>query len=495
MMRRHQHLYEINTRLFIRRLSERYGKPVTLATVPSEEWQRLARRGFDLVWLMGVWQRSPGARQKALLHPAMRREYDKVLPGWTEEDIAGSPYAVLDYSLDPALGSEDELAYVKSRLKSYGINLLLDFVPNHLAFDHPWTVSQPALFVKPGKADLSAHPDWFFQSERRIYFAHGRDPYFPPWTDTVQVNFYSPELREALINELLRIAEVADGVRCDMAMLGLNEVFEKVWGNVLKDYPRPKTEFWSEAISRVRQRLPYFLFIAEAYWGYGQKLQELGFDFTYDKPLYDSLRSGKPVEVLDVLKEEDVLVQQHSVRFIENHDEKRAVAAFGRERSLAAAAVVATLPSMRMFHDGQSEGRSIRVPVQMAREPEEPIDAEVLAFYRRLESITGAGVFHEGAWSLLETTTAWGDNESYRNLLAWTWQYEEQFKVVVVNYSGSRSQGRLKLPSLPQTPARLVFYDEMAGVAYIRNTSELLSDGLYVDLGPYKVHLFDVFAD
>ena len=185
----------------------------------------------------------------------------------------------------------------------------------------------PSSAIHPGEeADARAHPDAFFSPDRGVYLAHGRDPNFPPWTDTAQLNFYSTDLRQALIKELLRIAEVADGVRCDMAMLALNDVFGGVWGK-LANYPKPDTEFWAEAITQVKQRRPDFLFLAEAYWGLEKQLQQLGFDFTYDKVFYDRLRFSNARDIREHLMT-DGPYQQRSVHFIENHDEERAVTRF-----------------------------------------------------------------------------------------------------------------------------------------------------------------------
>ena len=490
-MRRHPLLYEVNARLFIQRVSEKYHRALTLAMVPQEEWQLLARRGFDLLWLMGVWQRSPGARQQALFNPALRRQYDQVLPGWTDDDIAGSPYAILDYSLDPALGEPTELAQLKSKLNQLGLGLMLDFVPNHLARDHPWTISHPQWFVQGNETNVLAHPEWFFSPDRRLYFAHGRDPNFPPWTDTVQVNFYSPDLRQALITEILKIAEVADGVRCDMAMLALNDVFEEVWGAMVKGYPRPQTEFWAEAIGQVKQRQPDFLFLAEVYWGLEHKLQPMGFDFTYDKPFYDRLLSSTPSDIRSHLMS-NARYQERSARFIENHDEPRAVTAFGRERSLAAAVVLATVPGLHLFHDGQLEGKRIRLPIQLVREPREAADAEVMQFYDRLLKVVNQSAFHNGEWSLIEVSQAGEDNKSHHNLLAWFWHHAKQRKIVVVNYSPSPGQGWLKLPLPLKTPGRIMFHDELTGVTHTRDTEEMSRQGLYVNLDPYHAQILDV---
>jgi glycosidase len=490
-MRPSPHLYEANALILLRRLSQKYRRRLTLASVPEEEWRKLRRLGFDLLWLMGVWARSPAGRQIALTHPGLRTDYDKVLPDWTEPDVAGSPYSVHAYTIDPALGTGEELAKLKSTLNQQGLGLVLDFVPNHLALDHPWTLSHPDRFVQGNEEDVQAHPDWFFLAEGGEYLAHGRDLYFPPWTDTAQVNFFSPDLRAALVNELLRIAEVADGVRCDMAMLGLNRVFEKVWGKVIKGYPRPEMEFWSEAIQEVKRRRPEFLFIAEAYWGTKEALQGLGFDYTYDKTLYDYLRSGTPSQVRHHLEAGNDHLER-LVRFIENHDEARALAALGRERSMAAATIMATAPGLRLFHDGQLEGKEVHLPVQLGREPDETPDAEISDFYHRLLAISNASAFHEGQWRVLEVRQAWENNSSHHNLLAWRWRHQAQWKIVVINFASSFSQGRLRLSLPAENTQSITLRDELNDVLYVRNIGELQNQGLYVELGPWRAHILDI---
>lgn len=489
-MRRYPHLYEVNTCLFIRRLSQKYGRPVTLATVPEKEWQVLVRQGFDLVWLMGVWQRSPGARQKALLYKGLRQEYDRALSGWTEEDIAASPYAVYSYELDASLGNPAELAQLKSKLNRLGLGLILDFVPDHVALDHPWTRSHPRRFIQGEKADARAHPVLFFSSEGGACFAHGRDPHFPPWTDTAQLNFYSTDLRQALIKELMRITEVADGVRCDMAMLALNDVFQEIWGEYA-NYPRPDTEFWAEAITQVKQRRPDFLLIAEVYWDRERQLQQLGFDFTYDKLFYDRMRFSGSKDIRGHLMMEESY-QQRSVRFIENHDEERAIVAFGRERSLAAAVVLGTVPGLRLFHDGQLEGRRVRLPIQMVRQPEEAADAEVAHFYEKLLTVCNSPDFHEGEWSLLGVSQSGESSDSYLNILAWCWRCGEKFKTVVVNYSPEHAQGWMKFPLSVERAVKVKMRDQLSGKIFIPSPEQPESQGLYFDLKPWEAQILEM---
>ncbi len=489
-MRRNPYLYEINTCLYLKEISGKYLNPVTMAAIPEEEWRSFSRLGIDFIWLMGVWQRSPASRQIAVSDPGLRREYAKVLPDWSPGDIGGSPYAVYSYSLEPALGRKNELATLKSKLNRYGLGLVLDFVPNHLAIDHPWTLSHPGRFVQGNQADVRRHPDWFFQTAEGRYLAHGRDPNFSPWTDTAQLNFYSADLRNALIRELLQVSEVADGVRCDMAMLALNDVFGRVWQELIPGGALPVTEFWAEAISRVRRRVPGFLFISEAYWDLEEKLQELGFDFTYDMRFYHKLRDSSPEEIRRYLAADHC--PERSVRFIENHDEPRAVTAFGRERSLAAAVILCTIPGLRFLHHGQLSGSGVRPPVQLARAPEESVDSEIMRFYQKLLAICNRPVFRDGIWQLLETAPAGEGNNSWQNMLAWSWQYERDYKIVIINYSPTPAQGRLKMPPKPAGGGSLSFLDELTGITYIRQMEEVYGPGIYIDLAPYRAHLFSI---
>ncbi len=419
------------------RARARYGNLPDLASVPPDEWKNLAGQGFDLVWLMGLWQRSPEARQIALREPSLQQAFDTILPGWTPEDVTGSPYAVYQYTPDAYFGSTESIQKLRETLNKSGMKLILDFVPNHLALDHPAVLSNPEFFVSSDAQEAQREPEIFFKTPGGRYLAHGKDPHFLPWSDTVQVNIFSSPVREFMIRELLRIAEIADGVRCDMAMLLLKDIFSQTWKKYLTGFEAPKTEFWEEAITRVKKKNPDFVFIAEVYWGREWQLQQTGFDFTYDKILYDRLFFDDAASVRAHLTAEPDY-QNHSMRFIENHDEFRAAAAFGPEKSRAAAVIAATVPGMRFFQDGQIEGKKIHLPVQLGREPEEKPDSDSLAFYRTLLAYADAPVLHQGTWKLLEADHA--------NLLAWAWRRGNECRAVAVNYSDQAVSGRVQMP-------------------------------------------------
>lgn len=491
--RNHPHLYEINTWTWLRELSRRSGQTMTLGDVPTAEWDALAAKGFDLIWLMGLWERSPEARRIARLTEKLHRDYENARPGWGADEVVGSPYAIHTYRPDRRLGSWGELDLVRQRLHERGLGLILDFVPNHTAVDHPWVTLSPDYYINfarepgTGVACFAAKDS---QQETRC-IAHGKDPYFPAWRDTAQVNHFNPAARRALLEELRRIAAHCDGVRCDMAMLVLNEIFDEAWGAV-QPYPKPETEFWSDAIAA----LPDFIWIAEVYWDRERELQELGFSFTYDKTLYDLLRAGRAPEINRRLAR-DLPYQGKLVRFLENHDEPRSASVFGEARFPAVGVLFATLPGMRFYHQGQLEGRRIRLPIQLARAQTEGTSRYFLEFYDRILEWTNDTAFHQGAWTLLCVTGA-GDASSV-SLIAHQWRSASGWKLVAVNLSASTARGMVRLTESPGdhgdkpgTDDALSFLDQLTGRTYQYRAEQIFRDGLYIELGAFGAHLFSV---
>src|SRR5438105_6353646 len=444
LWRKYPTVYEINTWVWLNELGRARGRRVTLGDVPRSELERLAGYGFDAVWLMGVWERSPGARSISRTDPTLRAEYARILPDFTDEDISGSPYAIIAYRVDAALGGDEGLADLRARLSELGLRLVLDFVPNHMAIDHPWLTERPGRLVQGDGARLASEPQNYFRAgggEQARVFAHGRDPYFPGWPDTVQLDYRRAETRDAMAGELLSVAAKCDGVRCDMAMLVTRDVFTRTWGG---EFDSARAEFWPEATARVRAVRPDFLFMAEVYWDMEYHLQRQGFDFAYDKRLYDRLlREGTP-SVRAHLRA-DLSYQSHLARFVENHDERRAAEAFGTERGAAAAAITLTLMGLRLLHEGQMEGRRTKLSVHLGRRPQEPADEGLERFYRRLLAALAHEVFHEGAWRLVEPREAWAGNPSHENFVASLWTSGGDLRLVAVNLSPERAQCYLPL--------------------------------------------------
>lgn len=491
-LRSHPQLYEINTWPWLDRLSAALGRLVTLGSVPDSEWDKLQQLGFDVVYFMGVWTRSPIGRELARSIPALFTEYDAALPGWTIEDVVGSAFSVQAYQPDPHIGTPSELISVRRKLHARGIRLLMDFVPNHTGLDHRWVQEHPDYYIQGAAEDFKRAPQDFYRSEGKDsvrFFAHGRDPYFPPWTDTAQLNCFNPQLRQAMLSELGRIAQFCDGIRCDMAMLLLNDIFASTWAGKLQQWPTPKQEFWQEAIAY----MPDFLWLAESYWGTEARLQQLGFHFTYDKVFYDRLRDNAVPDLKRHLQGDPMDFQGRSARFLENHDEARSAQAFGSARLPAVAALMATLPGMHFYYEGQLDGRKIKIPVQLARAQQEVPDPRTRALYEKIFSIVNSAAFHEGLWTYLEVQPA-GDG-SHINLIAYTWRHRAGDYLVVVNLGAGVSTGRIFLPASMLVAANLDFYDELNGPAYARSKSDLIQNGLFVKLDGNAAHIFRIAAD
>ncbi len=485
----HPVLYQINARCWLRRLSDAEKRPVTLATVPAAELAGWRKRGFTHLWLMGVWPTGPAARAIALQHPELRREYDRVLPGWTEADVAGSPYSVAAYSVAPAFGGDEALQQFRTRLHELGLKLILDFVPNHLGVDHPWVTEQPDRFVSSPNPIPGTFPAKTRTGMR--FIAHGKDPYFAPWTDVAQLDYRREATRQAMRRQLLQIAQQCDGVRCDMAMLLLNEVFEKTWARWPTAETPPTGEFWPAAIQAVKTRFPEFLFIAEVYWGLEGRLQAQGFDFTYDKAWYDDLMGGRPVEAQHRLLAHPPAYVEHSVHFLENHDEPRVAARLSPAENRAAALAILAVPGMCLLHQGQLTGARIKLPVQLGRAPIEPEQAEIKTAYTALLAVLPKTCMRRGQGRVLAPRSAWAGNWSHQHFLLVLWsENTNRFDLVVVNLSGQRSQcyAPLDLPEIGDEDWRL--RDLLGEETYERVGSDLVQSGLYLDVPAHAAQIF-----
>ncbi len=497
---RHPLLLEVNVRVLLTELSRSARKRVLLGSIPDALLDRWADLGFDAVWLMGVWTTGSAGRDIARSLPGLAEEYGQVLPDFSPEDVGGSPYAVQDYEVSPLCGGPRELTRLRKRLADRGLATVLDFVVNHTATDHAWVRQHPEYYINGTSDQLRADPgSWFSVPAKKgeKVLAHGRDPMFPAWTDTAQVNHLHAGARGAMIDTLRSIADQCDGVRADMAMLVLREVFERQWGAAagLEDGQRAKGEFWSEAISTVRAEHPGFLFIAEAYWDLEWQLQQLGFDFTYDKKLYDRMRHEGSTAVRDHLRAE-MSFQLHSLRFIENHDEPRAAAVFRPEPwHYASAVLVLTIPGMAMIHEGQMEGRTRKVPVQLLRRPDEPTNEQTLLFYERLLHCLRDPGMKSGEWRLLEVKPAWHDNQTWEACLAFCWHGGNGcVRFIVVNYSPHSSQCYVAVPLEEVEGPSLEFRDLMSEAVYVRDRQGLATKGMYIDLPGYGFYVFSVSA-
>jgi glycosidase len=485
----HPRIYEINTWVWLSELSRKHARPITLGKVPSQEWDGIAQLHVDAVWFMGVWERSPDGLAIARTNPSLMKDCLRALPDLTDPDIVGSPYCVRRYVVDAALGGPDGLAEARKQLSARGLRLMLDFVPNHVAPDHPWVGEHPEYFVRGSRVDLERDPASFLERAGQVY-ACGRDPYFPAWPDVLQLNAFDPGLRRAATETVLDIAGQCDGVRCDMAMLFINSIFERTWGQ--RAGSKPSTEYWTDLITTVKATHRQFVFMAEAYWDLEWELQQQGFDYCYDKRLYDRLEQGDVEPVRHHLLA-DSEYQRRLVRFLENHDEPRAAATFSPDKHRAAAVVALTLQGAKLLHEGQFQGRRTRVTVFLGRRPEEPSDLDLERFYHALLRQTAEEPFQSGEWTMSECD-GWADNMSCRNLLAWCWKKATARSLVIVNFSGTSSQARVRLPWSDVGTGTWSLVDVLSQQRYERSGEEMTGSGFYVSIEPWHWHFLRLEA-
>ena len=489
-------IYELNTRVWLKELSEDIGEKINLSNVPEDVLKYFSDTGFDALWLMGIWKPSLTGREIAKNHGGLRGEFLNTLPDLKEDDILASPYAIGDYTVNEALGGNEGLKKFRKSAKKHNLKIILDFVPNHTGMDHPWISQHPEYYVGGNISDLNADPHTFFNAgdnENPVIIAHGKDPYFPGWTDTAQLNYFNNGLRNTQIELLDHLADICDGVRCDMAMLMLNEIHIQVWGERLFSGNTSEIpgEFWSEAIKKIKEKHADFLFIAESYWMKEGFLQQLGFDYTYDKALYDWLKTNDIHAIKNYVSNfEDY--QNKCIRFIENHDEPRAANTFSNEHNKTSALIAATLPGAMLWHEGQLEGFKVRCPVQLGRRRKEPICSELKPYYLKLIKTLSTTAFHEGKWQQYQPFMAWEENYSNNNFLIWSWHSKNDFYLAIANLSPFRSQCYVKLPQEHMHPGINTLTDLLSTDVYERSGDELCEKGLYLDIEPWYRHLFKI---
>jgi hypothetical protein len=480
-------LYEINTRVWLSELAADLGRPATLDDIPEAALDRISGLGVKWVWLLGVWRLGKRGPQVSRSRGDWRQEFRGILPDIVDNDICGSCFAVTGHTASPKVGGAAALGRFRRRLRARNLRLILDFIPNHTALDHPWLARFPDRYVQGDEDMIARAPHNYFRADTDggpCIFAHGRDPYFPGWPDTAQLDYGNPVVRQAMRQELVNVAGICDGVRCDMAMLVLPEVFERTWG--IKSEP-----FWPDAIDQVRRDQPDFVFIAEVYWDLEWTLQQQGFDFTYDKRLYDRLRGQNAPGVREHLQA-DLAFQRKLVRFLENHDEPRAASAFPPSVHEAAAIITYLSPGLRFFHQGQLEGYKVHLPIHLCRAPVEPVDVPVRSFYQRLFKVLRRPVARAGIWRSLSCLPIETGDERWQGFVASTWSTPEgEYLLVIVNYASAPGRCRVKLPiGLRGSRFRL---DDLMGPASRQEAREaMIGRGIEFSMPPWGYHVLEI---
>ncbi|HMJ81155.1 MAG TPA: alpha-amylase family glycosyl hydrolase, partial [Candidatus Dormibacteraeota bacterium] len=397
-----------NTHVWLHQLSRDHGRPIErLDQVPDEELARLAARGINALWLIGLWERSRASRE--------------IKQRMGNPDAAASAYAVDRYAIAAELGGDEALDRLRERAATHGLRLASDMVPNHMGIDSEWVLDHPQRFVgldappfpnyRFGGPDLSPDPrvgiwleDGYWDhrdaavvfkredraSGQRRYLYHGNDGTSMPWNDTAQLDYLQAEVREAVIEVILGIARRFPIIRFDAAMTLARRHIQRLW------YPAPghggaipsraefgslspqafrrrmPHEFWREVVDRVAAEVPDTLLLAEAFWLMeGYFVRTLGMHRVYNSAFMHMLRDEHNAEYRAVLRETlafDPRVLERYVNFMSNPDERTAADQFGTQGKYAGVAtLLATLPGLPLIGHGQLEGYRERYGMEFRR--------------------------------------------------------------------------------------------------------------------------------
>ena len=393
--------------VWLHQLSLRYQRDIhRLDQVPDEELDLYARRGFNAVWIIGVWQRSRASQRI------------KQMTG--NPEAGASAYSLYDYVIADDLGGDSAYANLRDRAAGRGIRLASDMVPNHMGIDSRWVIEHPNWFLSlphppfpaytyggpdvsdDGRVEIKIEDHYFDRSDAAVTFMrrdrwtgsacfiyHGNDGTSFPWNDTAQLNYLMPEVREAVIQTILHVARQFPIIRFDAAMTLTKRHYQRLW------FPQPGTgaaipsraehgltkeafdrampqEFWREVVDRVAAEAPGTLLLAEAFWLLeGYFVRTLGMHRVYNSAFMNMLRDEENANYRTVIKntlEFDPEVLKRYVNFMSNPDERTAVDQFGKgDKYFGVCTLLATMPGLPMFGHGQIEGYAERYGMEYRR--------------------------------------------------------------------------------------------------------------------------------
>jgi len=396
-----------STFVWLDQLSRTYQRHIhRLDQVPNEELDTLARRGFNVLWLIGVWERSK-ASQKI-----------KQLTG--NPEAAASAYSLFDYTIAEELGGEGAYFNLRDRAAVRGIRMGTDMVPNHTGVDSRWVMDHPDWFISlpyppfpayrfdgpdlstDGRVEIKIEDHYYNKTDAAVvfrrrdrwsgearYIYHGNDGTSYPWNDTAQLNYLNPEVREAVIQKILYVARLSPVIRFDAAMTLAKQHYQRLW------YPVPGTggaipsraehgltkpefdaaipnEFWREVVDRCAVEAPGTLLLAEAFWLLeGYFVRTLGMHRVYNSAFMNMLRDEENANYRSVIKktlEFDPEILKRYVNFMNNPDERTSVDQFGKgDKYFGVCTLMATLPGLPMFGHGQVEGFTERYGMEYRR--------------------------------------------------------------------------------------------------------------------------------
>ncbi|RLW70679.1 MAG: hypothetical protein B6D68_00525, partial [spirochete symbiont of Stewartia floridana] len=536
-----------NILVWLNQLSRTYRRDIRrLDEIPDEELNLMVSRGFNALWLIGLWERSPASRE-------MKRRMGN-------PEAAASAYSLYRYDIAEELGGWSALENLKTRAAQRGIRLSSDMVPNHVGIDSDWTRHHPDRLLGvsecpyPGysffsdnlsgdeSVDIRLEDHYWDKSDAAVVFQrrdtetgefrfiyHGNDGTSMPWNDTAQINFLNHEAREAVIQEILHVARHFPIIRFDAAMVLARKHIRRLWfpaagsgggipsrsEHALSDEEFNSAlpvEFWREVVDRVSAEVPGTLLLAEAFWMMeGYFVRSLGMHRVYNSAFMNMLRDQKNSEYRRIIKDTlafDPGILQRFVNFMNNPDEETAVNQYGKDdRYFTVCTLLATLPGLPMIGHGQIEGFTEKYGMEYTRAfSDEAPDEELVARHEReiFPLLTRRHLFAGAASFRLYDLH--GEHGIIESVFAYSNAFKDERALIVVNNSYDRAVGSINLAFSSEMPHEklasalipedvdnsswLLLKDHVAGLWYIRSAGGLRDTGLTLSIDGFGRQTF-----
>ncbi len=541
-----------NAFVWLDQLSKKYRQPIThLDQIPDQELDNLASWGFTGLWLIGLWQRSQAsARIKQICG---------------NPEALASAYSLYDYVIAPDLGGEPAYQTLKARAFQRGIRMASDLVPNHMGIDSPWVMERPDWFIS---LPYSPYPNYTFQgpnlsgndhigvyiedhyftrSDAAVvfkredfrtgdtrYIYHGNDGTSMPWNDTAQLNYLIPEVREQVIQTILKVARLSPVIRFDAAMTLTKEHYQRLW------YPKPGSggdiptraehgiskeefnrlfpvEFWKEVVDRIAAEAPDTLLMAEAFWLMENYfVRSLGMHRVYNSAFMHLMRDENNEKYRSILKaslEFSPEIFKRYVNFMNNPDEQTAVAQFGKgDKYFGICTLLATLPGLPMFGHGQLEGNAEKYGMEYRKAYiDEPVDTDLMERHRReIFPLLRRRAQFTGIRNFLMYDFFTSPDSINQNVFACSNQVNGQASLVLYNNAYPSTQGRVHISAQYKDTSRpseegfrqktlaeglnlcpgqnqfLICRNHTSGLMHITPLDEVIQTGMHFHLNGYQ---------
>ncbi len=536
-----------NVFVWLDQLSKKYQRPIyRLDQIPPEELIKLSSWGINCLWLIGLWERSPASQRIKQLTgnpdaiPSAYSLYDYVI----SESLGGDPAFQQLSSTARAAGIRLAADMVPNHVGIFS-QWILDHPEWFISAAHPpfpgYTFQGP---------DLADHPDveiyledgYYTKTDAAVvfkrvdpssgaaqYIYHGNDGTAMPWNDTAQLNYLNPAVREAVIQTILHVARKFSVIRFDAAMTLTKRHYQRLWfpepgsGGAIPtraEYSltqeefnqRMPKEFWREVVDRIAREAPDTLLLAEAFWMMeGFFVRSLGMHRVYNSAFMHMLRDEQNAKYRNLIiktLEFDPEILKRFVNFMNNPDEETALSQFGKGgKYFGVCTLMATLPGLPMFGHGQIEGFTEKygMEYQRAYYNESP-DEELIARHQKeifpllKKRYLFAGVQNFFLFDFF--TTAQKLNQ---DVFAYANRFQDERALVLYHNAWAETQGWIRqstninqnqidladyLGIPPGGNGFLVYKDHITGLEYIRPFQELISQGLFFELGAYEYHVF-----